>query len=264
MPTNLIKGVRVNGTDYKIDYESLENRPFYKILTPGVFILPETTVTLVSTNEAGYIGLENPIPLADVAEIAPGDKFRITLDGTPYMCTAEIQNGNALITQDDGFNARIFISPSFDSSGFGLEGIFSGDAEGSHTLSVQKVTQALKVLDPELSKPIITMPAGGSAVFLETDLTLPDFVNGVIFNRDYAETIASAALNHDTGFFQIVGFDYQALYNPASGALFFGNFSENPMTTYNVSIPLGEGETYTEQIFLGSALVYQSPSTIDK
>ena len=41
---NEIKGIKVNGTPYKIDYESLANQPFGEIIETA--LLPETEITV--------------------------------------------------------------------------------------------------------------------------------------------------------------------------------------------------------------------------
>lgn len=43
-----IKGAKINGTDYKFDYDALKHRPTYLKLTEKAVVLEETTVTLES------------------------------------------------------------------------------------------------------------------------------------------------------------------------------------------------------------------------
>ncbi len=149
-----INSVSVNGTEYRISYEGLANRPF-GVETRETF-LPETEVTVAQTKHrsAGTFSTE--------AESFPvlGDRYVVIFDGDEYETVCVMGEMNPVLSpagdEGDGEVSRNAEEPPFrigfeDSGGTCVVYVLVADGETTHKLRIDhadRTRAAMNVMPP--------------------------------------------------------------------------------------------------------------------
>ncbi len=251
---NVIKGVKVNGASYGIDYDSLANRPVYKDVTLGDFLLVETELTSLESKDSS-----RPFAIADVdiqEEIDAGDTFIMALDGVEYECRGYVQE------EEDSMVYAVVAE--YNTTPLYVEWYKTADGEwqtgtlnmivstaGDHTISIRRYTKELKLLDREFLG--VYKMAIAPFTEIEKELGLPDLTGSILFANGSYSALITAAEPLDNGFISVfAGTNMNATYNPASGYLLT---AESQGNTFDVTQTLDTDESYTSTSFVGSALV---------
>ncbi len=251
---NLIKSVKVNGTQYGIDYESLENLPFYKNVTDGDYILEETSVEIADYG------------LLDIQEtFDPGQKFIVTFDGVEYEAHSWIYEHThySIVFMINQFSSATIdwnYDPDSDSYGTGTISIDSDDMIGTHTISIRKCVEELEKIDRVyLGEYYIDVDG---VAYIDAGLECFDFLGSTFCetssgsSHPYHYLCTGAQVSNIYGFVNFYISDaWNMVYNPSSGACV--HISYDPSNNvYDVSEIQSTSTTYSAEIFNGAALVY--------
>ncbi len=248
---NLLKGLKVNGTSYGIDYDSLANRPVYKDVTLGDYLLEETELTPIESKSS--------LAIANVdiqKEITAGDTFIMTFDGVEYECKGYVEEGSdstVFAVAAEYTNTPLYVEWYKTTDGEWQTGTLNAivSTEGDYTLSIREYTKELKVLDKELLG--VYKLAIAPFTEIEKELGLLDFTGSILFSEGSYSALITAAEPLDNGFINVfAGNDMNCTYNPASGYLLLTDSQGN---TFDVTQTLDTDESYTSTSFVGSALV---------
>ncbi len=254
---NLLKGLKVNGTSYGIDYESLANRPVYKDITMGDYLLEETELDFAVPGDEG---MSAPYAVAEIdiePEFEGEDAFILMVDDKKYECIAQSRAfdnleifiimpasgetiGIQCIKQNGEWGEKAFVLPT--------------DMEGTHTVSVQKYTKEIKTIDRELLGVHTVQSIGMNSFKIDKHINAFDLVGRIIMGSSmYSMIIRTSVL--ENGFINLIMMEGGAknyLYNPASGYLINADSGEK---IFDVTENLGTSTTYESDDFIGSALV---------
>ncbi len=252
---NVIKGVKVNGTSYGIDYDSLANRPVYKDITMGEYLIEETTLSFANYKGGGLIAS------IDIEEgIEDGDRFIVTVDGTEYECESMTQENSAGTLYAIGSTEVSLTWSSNSKSGGWYTGEFrifitkTSDIaveDGDHLVSVRHYSKDIKTLDREYFG--LFNLAAAPITKIEKNLGLTDLVGSVLSREDYICLLVTGASRLDNGFVGVMNAGDPFTYNPVSGYILA---MESEGNTFDTSEALAESDSYESSSFVGSALVY--------
>ncbi len=258
---NLIKSIKVNGTSYVIDYDSLANRPVYKDITMGDFLLEETQLELVTEtilDPSGKTGGSvSPFATAAIdiqAEVEEGDTFITTINGDKHEWSAQkIEQEDYTLYRIGDDLGIIFVQWRKASDGTWEEGYMSvpSPMAGTYTVSIQRYTKDIKTLDREFFG--LFNLAGALPTKIEKNLGLTDFVGSVFNLAGSGCMLVMGAFRLENGFIGVPTIDTTFTYNPASGYLLS---AESEGNTFDTSEALSDSDSYTSSSFKGSALVY--------
>ncbi len=254
---NLLKGLKVNGTSYGIDYESLANRPVYKDITMGDYLLEETQLEFAVSGDEG---MSAPYATASI-EIEPEfegeDLFILTVDGEEYDCITQSRVfdgmeiyiimpasgemiGIQCVKQNGEWVERAFILPT--------------DMAGTHTVSIQRYTKEIKTIDREFLGVHTVQSTGMNSFKIDKHIKAFDLIGRIIMGSSmYSMIVRTRVL--ENGFIDLImleGGTKNYIYNPASGYLTLADSGEK---TFDVTENLGTSTTYESDDFIGSALV---------
>ncbi len=255
---NVIKGVKVNGTSYGIDYSSLKNRPVYKDITMWDYLLEETQLEFAVPVNPRTGEPAAPFATAEL-DISPefdaGDTFILTVDGEEYEVTAQVMQPTSDVTIYIIADASAETGAQWSVNQDGTQGgfIVPETMTGTHTVSIQRYTKDVKTLDREflglfnLADELVTK--------IEKDLGLTDFVGSVFNIEDSVCVLVTQASRLENGFISIVNLDFEEpyTYNPTSGYLLA---TGSAGITFDVSETLDDIDSYKDSAFQGLALVY--------
>ncbi len=259
---NVIKGVKVNGASYGIDYSSLENRPVYKDVTMGDFLLEETQLELATEtilDPSGKTGGSvSPYATAAIdikAEVEEGDTFIMTINGDEHECSAHKMEQEDYTLYGIGIEEGLYpISVQWRKTSDGTwEGYMSvpSSMAGTYTVSIQRYTKDIKTLDREFFG--LFNLADAPVTKIEKNLGLTDLVGSILSYEDYICLLVTGASRLDNGFVGVMNAEDPFTYNPASGYLLS---VESEGNTFDTSEALSDSDSYTSSSFVGSALVY--------
>ncbi len=265
-----IQSIKVNGTSYRIDYESLENLPSSNTATPGDYLLEETSLSSIINGHAGM----NPGIEADVAT---GDWLRVvvaftngsrsdTSDTIDMYCEAAADNTGYTEFHASGSGASLEWSKTDGSYGqltlshSGIVPVSDGRSTtaATLTLSVRKLAKDVKTMDPYQTGPVLVGEAGN----IGAGLSAVDLARAVYKNTTAGIIIPvtmSRAGSNGVCFAGMADESTVVLYNPNTGAYAQVDISVASMNlayaTYDVTASsLSAGETQTEATFVGSLL----------
>ncbi len=255
---NLLKSIKVNGTSYGIDYDSLANRPVYKDITMGEYLLEETDLEFTVPVDERTGDPTAPVAFAEI-EIEPefdsGDDFILMLDGEEYDCTA-------MTASFDGSTIYMVVASNNSSIGLQCVKLADGewgdrifavpmDMEGAHTVSIQKCIKDIKIIDRELLG-LYRLQTGPYAK-LNKGLGTTDLIGGILaFEDGTLDLITRVSVLENSFIAAIYGSENCITYNPASGYLISTTSEDN---TFDVTDSLSTSTNYESDDFIGSALV---------
>ena len=126
---NLIKGIKVNGTSYQIDYASTANRPF------GV----ETREVIIPTQEVELPLSNGPATTNLLINITAGENYIVTWDGQEYICKAVENNGGKYVLVENYESETPIFAITINNATIPTEIDFYGE-QGNHTFKVEHAT----------------------------------------------------------------------------------------------------------------------------
>ena len=138
-----------NIEDRKIDWNDLDNKPFY-VSKPIITELEDYHFEALSEeNNCHWAEGELVVP-----DLVPGDKYIVTWDGTEYMCVAfnvfgTPENhgiGNCAVVGDTNDTGEPFFIMEFYDAYPDEWGIYAAES-GSHTVKIEHVTEVIHTLD---------------------------------------------------------------------------------------------------------------------
>lgn len=258
-----IQSIKVNGTSYKIDYETLENRPCYHEEALGEVLLDNVTIT----GEEAWEITASPLE----ADVTAGEWLRFTFDGTAMDLCCDVIDDGTTITYVASGDAVLRWTKTGGT--YGNLTIQHPDIAGGNTyvVSLRRLEKESKVLDGELGTPVF--PAArdvGMVAWAPKGLTARECAAGVWSDR----TIGAA---EDKVLYypipEVVGAPNGVViigevfsnatvtsglwYNPNTGAcVSCTNLSLSDgyeCTTYDITEGATAG-TYTKQSFVGSLI----------
>ncbi len=253
---NLIKSVKVNGTQYGIDYESLENKPIYKNVTLGEYLLPETEITAPDTDE--------PVSINIQSEIEKGETLLFMLDGEECECIGYVEDYSdpKLGSVNIGFSCFIpaagenqSISLWWSKTGESWDGgsiTFPPHMAGTHTVSLRRYSKEIKKLDSDFLG-CLNATSDESTITHEKNLKTTDLIGNILkMGFDCYFIVGAGKLSN--GFIGLMSTANGSplTYNPFSGMI--GLVAPNA-AIFDVTQTY-ENDNYTEDSFEGSALVY--------
>lgn len=119
---NLIKGIKVNGTTYQIDYPSTANRPFGQPVRETILPLQENFELPLANGPA-----EANFPI----DIEANKEYIVTWDGTEYVCSASVDGTAYVLANDNAFAIRI--QPAGDTAA----DIYIQGQAGTHSVKIE-------------------------------------------------------------------------------------------------------------------------------
>ncbi len=249
---NLIKSVKVNGIQYGIDYESLENLPFYNNVTLGEYILPETEIEI--SGSAGTVDVDIQVAIEN------RETLLLTIDGEEYVGigTAQVEDDTNV-----GYSCDFLINAAgsmisihwYQENGTWATGHIRYESLhlamlGTHMISLRRYSKDTKRLDRVFLGCIeVALPATPYS----KNLKAIDLIGSIVKMGSECTTIIDA-INKDNRFISLRCRQLECTYNPFSGFIFLGGSRGDTIDvaqqTQNVPDEL------TENVFLGNALVY--------
>ncbi len=247
---NVIKSVKVNGTSYGIDYDALENRPVYKNVTLGDYLVEETTVSFTVSED--FPGLTATIEIQGAIE--DGDRFIVTVDDTEYECDSfvfESTRGQSYMIGNAGVRVQ------WGSEGIGEFSIVNTKTrrieleDGDHQVSIRHYSKDVRRLDREFFG-LFNLDES-SYVRIEKNLSVTDLAGSILRQEDYICLLITGASSLQNGFINVMNAGNPFTYNPASGYLLAVESEDN---IFDASETVEDSDSYTRTSFVGSALVY--------
>ncbi len=133
---NEINAVSVNGTEYRINYESLANLPF-GVETAETF-LAETSIPFNAESGTGQYG--NSIPALPV----PGDEYAVIWDGDEYACRC-VSYGNELILESADESVLPFEISCGQYGGYYMN-VYTEQTPATHVLEIRHIARTTLTL----------------------------------------------------------------------------------------------------------------------
>ena len=137
---NEIRGVRVNGTLYKVDYGGLANQPF-GVETRETYVAEQEISFARSVNDDCYYS-EDEIEISGRLLPMIGETYIVTWDGTEYECVCTLSERNYYLTLGD---PDLLETPFFFCYGSygGIYMYAQTTAQGGmHTIRVEHLTRS--------------------------------------------------------------------------------------------------------------------------